>query len=156
MVTFAEMKLLNLPNFDYKVKSTNGGLQIFDMIRRKYVALTPEEWVRQHIINCLTTTLNFPQSLLSVEKTIKVNALSKRYDIVAYSNSAQPILLVECKAPDISISQKSFDQVFRYNLTLKVSHLIVTNGIQHYCGKIDFEKNKFEFLKEFPNYNEIQ
>ncbi|PCJ84394.1 MAG: restriction endonuclease subunit R [Flavobacteriales bacterium] len=149
------MLKLNLPTYEFKIKRTDKGTEIFDKVRKKYVALKPEEWVRQHFIHYLIGEKNYPASLLEVEKALEVNRLQKRSDIVAYNNTGQPQLIVECKAPSVKISQKAFDQIARYNIALKVKYLVVTNGLQHYCCKIDFEKKGFEFLKEVPGYESL-
>lgn len=140
---------LNFPEYNFKIKTSAKITQIFDIVRRKYVALTPEEWVRQHFIHYLIFEKNFPQSLLAVEMNIVLNKLQKRCDIVGYSNSGKPVLIVECKSPGVKISQKTFEQIARYNMALQVKYLAVSNGINHYFCEIDFEKKSFKFLKEW-------
>lgn len=147
---------LNFPFSKFKIKEENGKLYIFDDARKKFVALTPEEWVRQNCLHYLRDQKKFPISLLAVEKGISINNLNLRYDIVAYSKKAKPILLVECKAPEIKISQSTFDQIAVYNLELKVPFLLVTNGLQHFCCIADFESKKFRFLNEIPEYGSIK
>lgn len=142
------MQNLNFPSYQFKYKSSGKITQIFDIVRRKYVALTPEEWVRQHFIHYLVNDKNFPKSLLAVEMNILLNKLKKRCDIVGYNKLAKPILIVECKAPGVKISQKTFDQVAGYNISLRVKHLAVSNGLEHYFCEIDFEKNNYRFIKE--------
>jgi hypothetical protein len=149
------MEMLNLPTYSFKIKSINNKEHIFDEIRKKYVALTPEEWVRQNFIRYMIETLAIPASLIAVEMSIKLNKLSKRCDIVVYDKNGNAILIVECKAPSIKINQKTFDQITRYNINFKVPYLIVTNGINHYCCKIDYEKSSFTFLEEIPTYLEM-
>ena len=142
------MQQLNFPPYNFKVKTSGEITQIFDIVRKKYVALTPEEWVRQHFIHYLVNEKNFPQSLLAVEMNIKVNRTQKRCDIVGYNNTGKPILIVECKAPEVKISQKTFEQIARYNIALQVKYLAVSNGLKHYFCQIDFEKRNYKFLKE--------
>jgi type I site-specific restriction endonuclease len=125
------------------------------MVRKKYVALTPEEWVRQHMINYLVHSKNTPSSLIRVESGLKVHKLFRRADIITYSNSGQPLMIIECKAPGVKISQDTFDQAAMYNITLKVPILVVSNGLTHYCCRIDFNTKKYTFLREIPDYNTI-
>lgn len=148
------MQELNLPFYNITLKEENGKQFIYDDIRKKYLSLTPEEWVRQNFIKYLISEKNVPASLIVIEKGLKLNELSKRADILIYKDSS-PILLVECKAPKVKITQDTFDQISRYNLTFKVPYLIVTNGLNHYCCKIDFEKNNYTFLEEIPDFSAI-
>jgi len=150
------MQKLNLPVYELKIKALKEKTLIFDSVRKSYVALTPEEWVRQHILQYLISDKGYPASLLAVEKKIVVNTLSKRCDIVAYSSKGKALLIVECKAPDIQISQQSFDQIARYNMQLRVKYLLVSNGLSHYCCYVDFENNSCSFLQEIPSYHEIK
>jgi len=138
------------------LKEVGDKFYIFDQSRRKFVLLTPEEWVRQNCLHFLHFHRNFPMNLLSVEKSFKLNNLILRYDIVAYSKNAKPVLLIECKAPEIKISQQTFDQIAVYNLELKVPYLVVTNGIDLYCCSIDFDNSRFLFLNEIPDYEIIK
>lgn len=147
---------LNFPFSKFRLKETENKLQIFDDARKKYVILTPEEWVRQNCLHYLRDKKGYPISLLAVEKGIKINNQNLRYDIVAYSKKAKPILLVECKAPEVKISQSTFDQIAAYNLELRVPFLLVTNGIQHFCCVSNFEKAKYDFLKEVPEFSSIK
>ncbi len=114
--------------------------------------LTPEEWVRQHVIQFLLAQKKIPQSLLSAEKQIRINQVIKRYDVVAFKPDGSILLVVECKAPSVKITQETFDQIARYNLTLKADFLMVTNGLQHYYCQLDYQAKKYHFLKEIPNY----
>jgi hypothetical protein len=116
------------------------------------VALTPEEWVRQHVVQFLLQQKKYPKSLINVEKLLKVNGLTKRYDVVVFNNDGSIFILVECKAPVIKITQNTFDQIARYNLTMNAANLMVTNGHHHYFCQMDFEKEKYNFLKELPDY----
>jgi len=123
---------------------------IFDEIRKKFIILTPEEWVRQHVIRYLVLDKNYPVSHISVEKQLKLHKTVKRYDIVVYNRDGGIELIVECKAPNIKISQDTFDQIARYNFVLKANLLMVTNGLEHYFCKMDFEAEKYEFIEELP------
>lgn len=146
------MLRLNLPNYDFKMKTEQGSRQIFDPVRKKMVKLDPEEWVRQNLIQFLNKDKNYPISLMAVEKGLTVNKLSKRFDILCYNNDSKPLLLVECKAPSVKISQAAFDQISIYNLQFKVPFLLVSNGLEHFCCKLDYEKNSYSFLSEIPDY----
>lgn len=146
------MLKLNLPNYDFKIKTEQGLTQIFDPIRKKMVRLTPEEWVRQNLIQFLNVDKKYPISLMAVEKGLTVNNLSKRFDILCYGNDSKPLLLIECKAPNVKINQSSFDQISIYNLKFKVPFLLVSNGIEHYCCKMDYQNNSYTFLKDIPSY----
>ena len=145
---------LNLPFYNITLKEENGNHFIFDDIRKKYLRLTPEEWVRQNFVKYLIDEKKYPASLIVIEKGLKLNELSKRADILIYKDSS-PILLVECKAPTVKISQDTFDQISRYNLTFKVPYLMVTNGMSHYCCQIDFENNSYHFLEDIPEFGEL-
>ena len=146
------MQKLNLPSYSFKIKSKENKQFIFDIIRKKYVVLNPEEWVRQHIIHYLTTDKGYPTSLIAVEKQLTINTLIKRFDILVFNTKGLPELVIECKAPSIKIAQETFNQIARYNLTLNAEFLMVTNGLQHYFCKLDHEKETFNFLKDLPNY----
>jgi hypothetical protein len=146
------MKKLNFPVYSFRFKNSENKVAIFDEIRKKFMLLTPEEWVRQHTVQFLLQDKKFPKSYINVEKLIKINDLSKRYDIVVFQPNGDIFLLIECKAPEVPISQNTFDQIARYNLVLKAKYLMVTNGLNHYFCKMDFENEKYIFLKEFPEY----
>lgn len=146
---------LNLPSFDAKVRKIDNKLSIFDSLRRKFVALTPEEWVRQHFVNFLITEKEYPQGLIANEVQIKLNNQKKRCDSVIYNSTLKPLVIVEYKSPDVNITQDVFDQIARYNIVLKVDYLIVSNGINHYCCKIDYQNQTFQYLQEIPNYSEL-
>ena len=128
---------------------------IFDVIRRKYVALTPEEWVRQHFVHYLIEQLGYPQELLANEVEVTLNGTSKRCDTVLYDRELKARMIVEYKAADIPITQKIFNQIMRYNMVLRVDYLVVSNGISHYCCKMDYTNNNYEFLSVIPNYNAL-
>jgi hypothetical protein len=154
-----ELPKLCFPEYEFKVQSVAGSgqsLKIFDIIRRKYVNLTPEEWVRQHLLHFLVNERKFPQTLISVEKKVMVNNLFKRTDIVVYSSALKPIMIAECKAPAIRLTQSAFDQTARYNMTLGVSSFLVTNGLHYQFCMIDHVNKSYRFLKEVPFYGEIE
>jgi hypothetical protein len=149
------MQELNLPPYQFNLIREDKKTKIFDAIRKRYLVLTPEEWVRQNFIEFLVRERNFPRGLIAVEKGLKLNGMQKRTDILVYAKNTQPLLMVECKAPEIKIEQKVFDQIARYNLHFKLPYLVVTNGLNHYCAKINIETKSFNFLKDIPNYQEI-
>lgn len=146
---------LNLPSFDTKIRKKDDGLEIFDPLRKKYVALTPEEWVRQHFVHYLITEKKFPASLIANETGIKLNSLSKRCDTVVYNRLLEPLMIVEYKRPDVTITQAVFDQLTRYNSVLKVPYLIVSNGLVHHCCRMDYEQHSYQYLTEIPPYDEL-
>ena len=149
------MLQLNLPNYDFKINFDNGYKQIFDPVRKKMVTLNDEEWVRQHLIRFLSEEKNFPISLMAVEKGLKINNLKKRFDILCYGKNGCPILLIECKSPSVKISQSTFDQISTYNINLKVPYLLVSNGLNHYCCKMDYKKSAYLFLDDIPDYTDL-
>lgn len=144
---------LSLPAFEYRVRKQKGLPVIYDIIRKKYVALTPEEWVRQHIIHFLVGHKGYPQSLIAVEKEIDLYGLRRRFDLVCFDRKGEPFLIVECKAPAVELSQKVFDQVFGYNLVMSARYIAISNGVKHYCGCMNVEK-QFTFLDDFPAFGE--
>lgn len=146
---------LNLPNYPHKIKQENNKAYIFDFLRKKYLVLTPEEWVRQHFVHYLINHKNFPASLIVIEKGLKLNEMQKRADVLVYDKTRNPMVLVECKATTVKITQKTFNQIACYNMVFKVPYLIVTNGLQHYCCKIDFNKQSFVFLEDIPMFDEM-
>ena len=149
------MNKLNLPEYSFRLTNRGDQVLIFDPLRKKQVILTPEEWVRQNFIQFLIREKQYPESHIKVEMGLKLYKLSKRSDIVVFGKHGNPLLLVECKAPSVKISQKVFDQIARYNLTLKVDFLIVTNGREHFCCKLNFSEGSYSFLKEIPAYPHI-
>jgi len=146
---------LNLPKYAIKMERKGDKVQIWDIIRQKYLILTPEEWVRQHFIHYLIEHKGYPIALLANEVTLKLNGTTKRCDTVLYTSTLVPRMIIEYKAPQIPITQSVFDQIRRYNLTFKVDYLIVSNGLKHYCCQMDYEKKTYIFLKEIPNYKEL-
>ncbi len=146
------MQILNLPPYEFKTRVENGKKYIFDPFRTKYLVLTPEENVRQHFARYLIDELSYPATLMMSEHSLTLNKMNKRCDLIVFDRSGEPLVLVECKAPEVKISQAVFDQVARYNQVFKVSYLMVSNGLKHYCCKIDFVTGKIEFLKSMPSY----
>ena len=147
---------LNLPPCPLKISNDAGKYSVFDVLRKKYIALTPEEWVRQHFVHFLIEHKGFPQALLANEVQIRLNATKKRCDTVLYRRNLSARLIVEYKAPSVEITQAVFDQITRYNMVLKVDYLIVTNGLQHYCCQIDYTRQTYCFLPEIPAYSELK
>ena len=145
------MLQLDFPNYTFKIKNNGNGDYIFDEIRKKYIKLTKEEWVRQNCVKFLINEKNFSPVLINIEKTIKINKLIKRYDIVVYKPDGGIKLLVECKSPEIKINQKTFDQIAIYNMNLKSELLMVTNGLRHYYCKINYNNKCYTFLKDIKN-----
>lgn len=141
---------LTFAKYDFRIKKEGEQSFIFDMVRKRFVALTPEEWVRQHWLHYLIEERKYPRSLIAVEMQMQLNQLSKRCDIVVFNKKGQPELIVECKATGVKIAQHIFDQIARYNLTLRVKYLVVTNGNEHHCCEIDFENNSYHFLESLP------
>lgn len=149
------MLQLNFPSYNFRLTNTKEGLKIFDRTRKKQVLLTPEEWVRQHLIEFLVNEKKIPRTLIGVEIGLKLNTLYKRADIIAYNRNKTPLLLVECKAPFVEISQSTFDQIATYNMVLNVPYLVVSNGLSHFCCKMDNKNKKYTFLKDIPNYSQL-
>ncbi|MGB5228531.1 type I restriction enzyme HsdR N-terminal domain-containing protein [Eudoraea sp.] len=147
------MLSLNFPGYDFRFKSSENKQQIFDIIRKKFVALQPEEWVRQHVIHYLSIDKKYPTSLINVEKTLSLNGLRKRYDIVVFNTDGSIHILVECKSPNITISQNVFDQIARYNLKMKAEYLMVTNGLDHFYCNMNYEEEKYSFLRQIPDFS---
>ena len=146
------MLKLSFPNYEFRLKKNDEKRFIFDEIRKKYIELTPEEWVRQNCIKFLINEKKYNSQLISIEKTITINKMVKRFDIIAHDNLGKADLLVECKAPNVMINQKTFDQIITYNKVIKSKYLMITNGIIHYYCMIDKVEKKIRFLKEIPNY----
>ncbi|MCM4154589.1 type I restriction enzyme HsdR N-terminal domain-containing protein [Gramella sp. AN32] len=147
------MQKLNFPAYSFRFKNNQNKIAIFDDLRKKFVILTPEEWVRQHCVQFLKNEKNYPKSLINVEKQLKLGDLTKRYDIVVFEPEGNVNLIVECKAPKVKITQHTFDQIARYNSTLKANFLMITNGIEHFFCKMDFEAETYIFLKDLPEFN---
>ena len=146
------MQKLNLPEFQYSLRDAEGKKWIFDVIRKKYLVLTPEEWVRQHFIHYLISSLNYPKALIKVEGGLTYNQLSKRSDILVYDREAKPWMIVECKSPQQTINDLTVWQASVYNSKLKARYLSVTNGLLHYCARIDWEQGKIDLMTELPAF----
>ncbi len=149
------MLSLNLPLYDAKITESNGKKQIFDDLRRCFVALTPEEWVRQHFVHMLLSLKGYPKTLMANEVAISLNGMSRRCDTVVYDKQLKPRVIIEYKAPSVKIDAKVFAQIARYNLVLRVDYLVVSNGLQHFCCKMDYENNSYSFLDNIPAYAEV-
>ncbi len=146
------MQKLNFPQYSFRFKNNENNLSIFDAIRKKFVILQPEEWVRQHCIQFLFNEKKFPKSHINIEKKITINQLTKRYDIVVFNPDGSIHLMVECKAPNVMINQSTFDQIARYNLALNATYLMVTNGLNHYYCQMDYKEQRYQFLENLPSY----
>jgi hypothetical protein len=146
------MQKLNFQLYNFRFKNSENKVSIFDEIRKKFIILTPEEWVRQHVVQYLLDEKKYPKSLINVEKVLKVNGLRKRYDVVVFNPDGSIFILIECKAPEIKIAQATFDQIARYNMTMQSQFLMVTNGLNHYFCQMDYENEKYQFLEELPDY----
>jgi len=146
------MQKLNLPSYDFNIKNSENKPYIFDISRKKFIVLTPEEWVRQHFVKYLIAEKKYPLSIIAIEKQLVINNRKKRTDILIFDSNGNPDIIVECKAPSIKITQATFDQIARYNLKLNATYLIVTNGLQHFYCQMDFENETYVFLKDIPDY----
>jgi type I site-specific restriction endonuclease len=145
---------LNFPNYNFKIRTESEQAKIFDVFRKKYIVLTPEEWVRQHLATYLVEEKKYAKGLIELEKSLSLNSMQKRADILISDRSGKPYLLAECKAPSVKITQDTFEQIARYNLVFKVPFLVVSNGLEHYSCQIDFDTNKITFLKEIPAFKD--
>lgn len=152
MTNFPE---LNLPSCNIRLKEFEGETKIFDPLREKWVRVTPEEWVRQHFIYWLNHQFHYPFSLMANEIGLKVNGAKKRCDTIIFRNDGSPLIIVEYKAPNVNITQTVFDQIVRYNMSLHAEYLIVSNGLSHYCCKIDYINNTYNFIPKIPDYRTI-
>jgi hypothetical protein len=148
-----QLQPLNLPPYPFKISDSNGQLTLFDEIRKKHLVITPEEWVRQHFVQYLINQKKYPKTLIKLEGGVKLNGMARRTDIVVFNPAGEKILMVECKAPSVTINQKVFDQVARYNITHKIGLLAVTNGLQHYYCTVDFNNHNYKFIEDLPEYN---
>lgn len=160
MITFVVYKVnkmirLNLPSFEIKLSGTPEKPKIFDILRRKYVTLTPEEWVRQHFVHYLIEHKGYPMALLANEVELKAGDKRLRCDSILYNKVVQPRMIIEYKAPTVVLTQRVFDQISAYNLLLHVDYLVVSNGMQHYCCKMDYDHQKYLFLEDIPDYQNI-
>lgn len=149
------MLALNLPEYPIKVKEEAGKKVVFDEIRRQYVALTPEEWVRQHFVHFLIEHKGYSKSLMGNEVMVNLNNQKKRCDTVVYNNRLEPLMIIEYKAPDVKITQAVFNQISKYNMVLRVKYLIVSNGLQHFCCELNYETLNYQFIKEIPLFSKL-
>ncbi|WP_299162625.1 type I restriction enzyme HsdR N-terminal domain-containing protein [uncultured Eudoraea sp.] len=147
------MLSLNFPSYNFRFKSSENKQQIFDIIRKKFVSLQPEEWVRQHVIHYLSVDKKYPTSLINVEKTLSLNGLKKRYDVVVFNSDGSIHILVECKSPNVTVSQVVFDQIARYNMKMQAEYLMVTNGLDHFYCNMNYEEEKYSFLRQIPDFS---
>ena|SRR5690554_759178 len=147
------MQPLNYPSYPFRFKNRENKIYIFDVVRKKFVVVQPEEWVRQHVVHYLLKDRNYPLGHINVEKQLLVNKIKKRYDVVVFDPQGGIEVLVECKSPQINITQGVFDQIARYNLQLRAKYLMVTNGLDHYYCRMDFEREVYTFLAEIPSYS---
>lgn len=152
---FVSMHKLSLPSFDVRLQKAEGKTLIYDIIRKKYVVLTPEEWVRQHFVHYLISDLGYPKPLISVETGIKYHALAKRTDIIVYNRKGMPFVLVECKSSAINLNQKVMEQALMYNRTINAEYIILSNGLENSCIKIKTDQQSVEFLPNLPRFEEI-
>jgi hypothetical protein len=149
------MDKLNLPSYSFRIsKAKDERLFIFDSFRRKHVRLTPEEWVRQNILEFLVSEKKVPRSLVSSEAGVRVNTSRRRYDALIFDHHAEPWMLIECKAPTVVINQRTFDQIVAYNKSIQAKYILVTNGLKHYCCRIDNTVKKTVFLQDIPDFND--
>ena len=149
------MVKLNLPEYQYNVKKEEGKVWIFDIIRKRFIVLTPEEWVRQHFVNFLISVLNYPKALMKIETGLVYNKLNKRSDIIIHDRQGMPWMVIECKAPDQKLSQQTLEQVAMYNASFKAKYIAVTNGLTHLCCEIDWNERKTFALGDFPPYETL-
>ena len=149
------MQALNLPAYDFTMREQDGKTDIYDPIRRKYVRLTPEEWVRQHFVQYLVQELSYRPGLFGIEAGFTYQRMKRRADVIVHDRRGKPLLMVECKAPDVPIGQKTFDQVARYNKVVRASYLVVTNGLEHYCYQVDYDQRTYHFLDGPPDFEAL-
>ncbi len=149
------MLQLNLPQYNFRIKKAEKNTFIFDYFRKKWIVLTPEEWVRQNFIRFLTDKMQYPASLIAIERKLSVNGTLKRFDAVVFDTNAKPVVIIEFKAPEVEITQKTFDQASVYNYVLNAPYLFISNGFNHYFCKVNIEAGKFVFLENLPTYPEL-
>ncbi len=148
------MQKLNLPAYEFRLRQQQGKQQIFDVIRKKFVALTPEEWVRQNLIAFLIHHQGYSPGLIAVEMPVKVNGLNQRADVVVYNRQGKPVMIIECKAPSVAVTRAVFDQAARYNMMLKVNYMMVSNGLQHFCARLS-DDDGYQMIHQVPGVDEI-
>lgn len=146
---------LNFPPADLRIRQQNDRMEVFDPLRRKFVQLTDEEWVRQNLINYLATDRKIPMTMMASERGLLVNNMPKRFDLLIFSPNGNPIMIVECKAPHIRVNEEVFYQAARYNITLQVEYLLITNGLEHHCIHVNYKTGETQFLKEVPLFNDL-
>ena len=149
------MQRLNLPEYQFNIRNIEDAFVILDTLRKRWVTLTPEEWVRQNFVRFLIDDREFPAALMNNEISLTQNGIKRRCDTLVADRQGAPLVIVEYKAPNIEITQKTFDQIVRYNMVLRAKYLVVSNGMSHYCCKIDYETNSYKFLKEIPCYGDL-
>jgi len=147
------MQVLNFPKFNFRVKNTENQLRIFDIVRKKFVVLQPEEWVRQHVVHYFIHYKKYPLSHINVEKKLTINGMTKRYDVIVHNPNGSIEILIECKSPSIKIDQSTFDQLAKYNLSANSNYLMITNGLDHYYCQLDLENEKYRFLRDIPDFS---
>lgn len=150
------MVRLNFPDVEVKIRNVNEALEVFDPLRKRFVSLTPEEWVRQHLISYLINHLEVPVHMMASERGLVVNTLKKRFDLVVYHPNGNPLMIAECKAPSVKLTEDTFYQAAGYNLALKVKYLLITNGLVHHCIKLEENTPNFQFLNNIPSYSEMK
>ncbi|MDY0102958.1 MAG: type I restriction enzyme HsdR N-terminal domain-containing protein [Lentimicrobium sp.] len=149
------MLALKFPEYSFKTAQKAGQTSIFDPLRKRYVLLTPEEWVRQHLIRYLVEEKNVPSTLIASEKGVQVNGLKQRFDLLVFTKDGNPLMICECKSPDVRLSEDTFHQAIRYNLTLKAHYLLISNGLHHHVAFIDYENVQLKYLPHIPTYTEM-
>jgi len=150
-----KLQQLNFHELEFKMRNVSGREEVFDPVRRKFVALTPEEWVRQHVIAYLSGEKRYPLSVIGVEKKLLLNKQAKRFDLVVFNRNGEPFLLVECKAPGVEITEKTFDQAARYNMQLRAEYFLITNGLEHYSCRLDYINRQYVFIENIPSYEKL-
>lgn len=151
------MHQLNLPQYEVNIKKKDGAIKILDTLRRKFVTLTPEEWVRQHFVHYLQSHKGYPPALMANEVGLTFNGMTRRCDTVVYGRQgAQPLMIIEYKAPNVELTQKVFNQICRYNMVLEVNWLVVSNGLRHYCCRLDKQKGEYVFLQDIPTFDNLE
>lgn len=150
------MKELNLPAYSFQLKEKEDGQKlILDPVRKRYVVLTPEEWVRQHFVNFLIHHRGYPMGLIGIEVMFRMNNLSRRVDIMVYNRLGNPLVAVECKAPGVKISGSVFDQIVEYNMKFRLSFILVTNGLKHYGCRVDWNSGQYSFMDDIPFFSDL-
>ncbi len=150
------MESLNLPPYEYRLQKSPRGINIYDTLRHRFVALTPEEWVRQHFVAFLINQKCYPTSLMNNEIALTLNGTRRRCDTVVFDGHGRPLVIIEYKASSIPVTQAVFDQIVRYNMVLQARYLIVSNGLSHYCCRVDYTAHSYEFLPDIPSYTELK